>query len=515
MKDHLLIIHGIINSVVNGNEDCIDLQIYDLEKAFDGLWLEDCLNDIYDNTPKENRNDKISLLYESNRKNLVAVKTAAGMTDRVNIPTIVQQGGTWGPLLCSNSVDTLGKKCKDRGEHYYTYKNAARVFPLAFVDDLNGIAKCGFESLSLNAFLTTQIELKRLRFHVADKNGKSKCHKMHVGKRNDFCPTLKVHGSIIQEVTEDTYLGDILSCDGKNTKNISERISKGLGIISQIFNLLDRISFGPYLIETAVLLRNSMLVNGTLTNAEIWYNFSKSEIHEFEKLDTLFFSKLLEVPGSTPNEAFFLELGVLPVEAIVKARRINYLHSILQRDKGSMLYTFFVTQWNNPTRGDWTLEVKQDLEDFGIPCSFELIQSKSKLSFKNLVKVRAEEYAFNSLRRKQNTHSKMENLTYRSLKMQQYLSSQEIKTSEKRTIFKYRTRMERFGENFRGTQGPILCPLCQNHLDNQEQSYQCTEIIKGVEVKGSLSDIYKNEIKPETIETAVKIAEFRKQNLGY
>ena len=182
---------------------------------------------------------------------------------------------------------------------------------------------------------------------------------MNVGKRNDLCPTLKVHGSIIQEVTEDTYLGDILSCDGKNTKNISERISKGLGIISQIFNLLDRISFGPYLIETAVLLRNSMLVNGTLTNAEIWYNFSKSEIHEFEKLDTLFFSKLLEVPGSTPNEAFFLELGVLPVEAIVKARRINYLHSILQRDKESMFYTFFVTQCNNPTRGDWTLEIKQ------------------------------------------------------------------------------------------------------------------------------------------------------------
>ena len=50
MKDHLLIIHGIINSVVNGNEECIDIQIYDLEKAFDGLWLEDCLNDIYDNT---------------------------------------------------------------------------------------------------------------------------------------------------------------------------------------------------------------------------------------------------------------------------------------------------------------------------------------------------------------------------------------------------------------------------------------------------------------------------------
>ena len=113
---------------------------------------------------------------------------------------------------------------------------------------------------------------------------------MHVGKRNSFFPTLKVHGTVIQEVTENTYLGDVLSADGKNTKNISERISKGLGIISQIFNLLDRISFGPHLIEIAVLLRNSMLVNGTLTNAEIWYNLSKSEtlLLSITKLTLLF-----------------------------------------------------------------------------------------------------------------------------------------------------------------------------------------------------------------------------------
>ena len=133
-----------------------------------------------------------------------------------------------------------------------------------------------------------------------------------------------------------------------------------------------------------------MLINGTLTNAEIWYNFSKQEIGEFEKMDKLFFSRLLEVPGSTPYESFFLELGVLPVTAIVKARRINYLYSILQREAGSMLNSFFITQWNNPTRGDWTEEVKSDLEDFGIPCSFEWIKSKSQLSFKSLVKTKAE-----------------------------------------------------------------------------------------------------------------------------
>ena len=46
IKNHLFIIYGITNSVVRGKEECIDIQIYDIEKAFDGLWLEECLNDV-------------------------------------------------------------------------------------------------------------------------------------------------------------------------------------------------------------------------------------------------------------------------------------------------------------------------------------------------------------------------------------------------------------------------------------------------------------------------------------
>ena len=122
IKDHLLIIHGVINSVIRGEEECIDIQIYDIEKAFDAMWLEDCMNDIVDTLPKDKQNDKISLLYESNKSNLVAVKTASGLTERVNIPCLVQQGGTWGPMLCSNSIDTFGEKCKNRREHIYMYK---------------------------------------------------------------------------------------------------------------------------------------------------------------------------------------------------------------------------------------------------------------------------------------------------------------------------------------------------------------------------------------------------------
>ena len=514
IKDHLLIIHGVINSVIKGKEDPVDIQIYDLEKAFDALWLEDCLNDIFDNIPTEKQNDKLSLLYEANKTNKVAIKTSVGITNRVNMPTIVQQGGTWGSLLCSNSIDTFGKKCRDGKKNIYLYKNTAKILPLAFVDDLNGISKCGAESIDLNIFMNTQIELKKLKFHTNDKKGNSKCHKMHIGKSVGKCPTLKVHGTIMQEVTEDRYLGDIISSDGKNTKNIKDRISKGIGIISNIINILDTVCFGPFYFEIAMLLRNSVLINGTLTNAEIWYNFSPTEVKEFERLDILYLTKIFEVPRTTPHEAFYLELGIIPIEAILKGRRANYLHSILSRQKSSsMLYNFFITQWLNPTKGDWTLQVQQDLEDLGIPQSFNYIASKSAQSFKKLVKSKVEQFSFNILKKKQNTHSKMKNLNYDKLEMQDYLSCKHINISEKKTIFRYRTRMENFGENFRGGKTTAPCPLCHLHTDQQDISFQCTEIKKYIDVKGNISDIYKDTIDYEAMRTAIEISKYRKTRL--
>ena len=127
IRNHLFIIHGVINSVIQGEDKCVDLQVYDLEQCFDALWLEDCLNDLYDSLPEEMRDDKLALIYQTNVNNLVAVNTSVGQTDRVAIPRIVQQGGGWGPMECSNSVDTLGKRCFNRGIHFYLYKHMVRV----------------------------------------------------------------------------------------------------------------------------------------------------------------------------------------------------------------------------------------------------------------------------------------------------------------------------------------------------------------------------------------------------
>ena len=155
----------------------------------------------------------------------------------------------------------------------------------------------------------------------------------------------------MKAVKSDTYLGDIISNDGKNTENIRNRVSKGIGIVTQISNIMEAANFGEHYFEIALLLRDSMLINGILTNADVWYNLLKSEVKELEDVDKLLLRKLLNVPETTPKDAFFLELGILPIGIIIKARRVNYLHYLLTRDTSEMIVKLFYTQWNEPTRG--------------------------------------------------------------------------------------------------------------------------------------------------------------------
>ena len=58
-------------------------------------------------------------------------------------------------------------------------------------------------------------------------------------------------------------------------------------------------------------------------------------------------------------------------------------------DKSEMLYKLFVVQWKlsrGGPRGDWSEMVKEDLDDLKINKDLEVIKSKSKLSFKKLLK---------------------------------------------------------------------------------------------------------------------------------
>ena len=74
--DNLFILRGIINHANYLGKE-LWLTFYDIEKYFDSLWLEDCINSLWDLGVKD---DVLCLIYLMNIKATGTIKTPLGDT---------------------------------------------------------------------------------------------------------------------------------------------------------------------------------------------------------------------------------------------------------------------------------------------------------------------------------------------------------------------------------------------------------------------------------------------------
>ena len=131
--------------------------------------------------------------------------------------------------------------------------------------------------------------------------------------------------------------------------------------------------------------------------------------------------KIIDTPDGTPNELLYLELGCIPLKEIVKCRRLNFLHDLLTGKEDELIVRFFRAQLRNPSTGDWTEIVKNDLKDFQINETFEEISKYSKMAFKRKVAFACKKFTFNKLLKVKEGHQKGENVSYNQFKIQNYL----------------------------------------------------------------------------------------------
>ena len=95
-----------MNSVINGKEEPVQVQVQDAEKCFNKLWLECTTNALFEaglNT------DMLNLLYIENLNAKVAVKINNGIPKRFLVKSVEMQRSVWGSLKCTSSMDILKK----------------------------------------------------------------------------------------------------------------------------------------------------------------------------------------------------------------------------------------------------------------------------------------------------------------------------------------------------------------------------------------------------------------------
>ena len=528
VRNHIWVVNGIICDVLSTKKKtAVDIQIFDYKQCFDSLWLQECLNDIYTNGLKD---DKLALLYNINTKVKVAVKTPVGKTSRGIKRNVITQGDVFGPILCSNQVDTIGKECLEEGKYTYSYKGEVDIPPLGMVDDLLCISECGHRTAMMNSYINYKTNSKKLQFgvekckklHVGHKVEEFKCQDLFVDKwtevdvKNDVTGEVDISDDWVGEHTmedkhEEKYLGDVISTDGRNIINIKARISKGTGIINKILTLIDGISFGRHHFKIGMLLRDSLLVSSMLFNSEAWYNLSSSELDLFETIDVSFLRQLLKAPKGTPKEMLFLELGCMPLRDIIRERRLGFLHYLLNEDSESLVHRFLKSQMKNKTRRDWVTSVQSDLKFLGLEdLDMEKIKNMKKVSFMKMVKENNDIKTFEKLQLRKKSHSKVEKIEHTHIKMQMYLQPNQtnIKREEAQLIFKLRCRVTDVKNNLQGTYDNQECRICGEESETQQHILLCKVINKEKDLKEFKYDSLFNG----TVEEKLKIARMFKEN---
>ncbi len=188
--------------------------------------------------------------------------------------------------------------------------------------------------------------------------------------------------------------------------------------------------------------------------------------------------KIFQVPISTPTSALYLETGCIPIRYIMRMKRILFLHHILSRVDDALITRAFWAQVEKPTKGDWCIVVREDLDSIGLShLTYEDIKSMKEESLKQLVKAKIKEIAFNELLVEKEKNSKLSALKYTCLALQPYLSEKSnLKKEEKRTLFRWRTHMIKVKQNY-GVKD-ALCPICKKEGDTQYHLLTCSELAR-------------------------------------
>ena len=97
--------------------------------------------------------------------------------------------------------------------------------------------------------------------------------------------------------------------------------------------------------------------------------------------------------------------------------------------------------------------------------------------------------------------------------MQKYLELETFNKKQAIALFKFRTRMAPFGENFRSGNLSTICPLCSTHIDSQENSLYCPTLRRELVIKGNYPDIFSKNIPEELTKTIFDIYTYRNELL--
>ena len=470
--DHLLLIRSAID-IAKSNKKPLYLTFYDVSKAYDNAVNMDMLKVIWE---RGLRGKVWRILKNMNSELTAKVKTKFGLTREIEMEIGGRQGSRVTGRMFAKLIDLLAEESLANGSGFQLFEDL--IIPmLLWIDDVVTFAERMENQLSVLKHMDQFAKDHKIRW------GKEKCQVMKVGKHNDDNSfDWKIGEMSINETDSYKYLGDIISNDGTNTKNIQARKHKAASTTISIKTIASNETFKQ--IGTSVLmeLHDTTTLSALLTNSESW-TLNKSEKLEIERIEIQSIKLLFDLPVHTPTPALIHSFGLLYASLRVEKRQLIYLWKVTQRD--SQHWTRKTINQVMTKNIGWGKYINETLTKHKLPTDLKIIGRLNKNEWTKQVNEAIEK---NNKERLLDDLHKTESGTKRKKSKTAFIVDSIEKSDYKRgplpeimmctkhetkVILTSRFGMLECGRNFKGSQQEI-CKDCHSIDDESHRLNHCT-----------------------------------------
>ena len=504
--DHLFILRAII-CISQKQKRKTFITYFDVKKAYDNVDNSDMLNIMWQ---KGLRGKTWRILKNLNEGLQANIKTRFGMTRTVKMEIGGKQGSRLTGRMFSKLMDTLAEDIEPTGEGFKLDDNLT-VGCLLWVDDVVSCVEGKPNQEKMLNKIADFATKHKLRW------GAEKCKVMRVGKKEGDEQKWKLGPLDIEESDTYKYLGDIVTSDGKNTKNLEARKNKTFAATAGINSIAGASVLRR--IETRVILElhDKVILSALLTNAEAW-TLSKSEKDEIERIEIQTLKMLFDLPIHTPTPAIIYTLGTLYTNLRVDKKRLMFLHRLInKRDTSWVKKTLLILEHLNI---GWTKSIKETLSNLDLPTEFSIIKTATRRQWKRAVDEKIEIKNRNQLL--SDCHKTVGNLQTRKTKTAHIVDNLDETTytrepspllrfcnrQETKTLIIARFGMLECGKNFKGSMSEI-CAKCnvlddENHRLNHCSNYKNVNLLDTCD-NVNFRDIFSTDIN--TVKNVIKLIE--------
>ena len=455
--DNLFVLRGLIDHSKYLKKE-LWITFYDIEKCFDSLWLEDCINSLWRCGVDD---DILYLIYLLNRKANTIVRTPFGNTQSLEIRNLVKQGTVLGPILNNCSLDDI------YSEGHGHNMGTVEIKTLEFVDDIADPNNGYFEALKSNQTILFIQKRKRLTFSA------EKYKILKINSTNNSS-SLFLSGIKLEVDPQFRYLGDIFNNKGSNSSLCEDRVQKAKGSSNEIISLCKESILGNTQISNMILLYHIVFIPRLIYNCESWSNLNSENYAMLQKSQLTFLRRVMELPRSVPTDALFLEMGIWPIRFEIEFRQLTYLKRIIDRDQNDPVYQLYQEMLKYSSEKHWANNILDLRRKYNLPLKDENISNRSKPVWKSIVKRQIQYYVFNCLLESCQSNRKTALLRYNKFKSVDYLTKLDSEIA--RVLIKARLRMFEVKVNFKKKCNYKLnCPFCTDETETFDHIFQCPD----------------------------------------